>query len=352
MNRKLFLGILVSFLAGSLLMAKTEIEKMVEKARTKKGKIIYASPKGGNGTLTIMEAVKELRSGYILRLAPGRYQKNKKATWVNRINIDTDNITIEGNDVNKPCQLTIVLWGKNCIVRNIWISGIEGEGLTIVDSRINPSICSSGNFSKSYIYNCLIHGISIYPNNSQVTIENCTIVSMYTPPKVVSSEWKVGGGGAHRVGGYGAPIYLGQLERKGDIIFRKCIIYTNGFLFYPRWNISSLAVKFDSNIIWAGQGMFVGNKNVKKLKEIKSVCRVRFGGKNYEKKAELSKTPQPSWHGWYGYGNSSYYIPVRNSTADKKQIGCYIGGSGIPSPRPGTSSSDSEKKKKKKKRRK
>lgn len=338
MNKKFFVcvGILTSFVLAAYAGAPSEVEKVIAKARKKEGKVIYASPKGGNGTLNLTEAIKELKSGCILRLAPGKYQDNAKKTWLHRIDIEPDNVIVEGDGSGRPCELTVVFWGQNCIARNLWISSIEGEGVTIVDCRTNPVINSSGTHSKSYIYNCLLHYLWLYANNTQVYVENSTLVRMFTPPRTATAQWKVSGGGAHRVGGYGGCIMLGQFARKGEVNFKKCIFYSNGFLFYSRWGIASLSMKFDGCAVYSGQGMFQGNKDAKRLKDIKQACRVRFGEKNYEGESEiqLAKKPEPRWHGWWTGYPGSYYMPIAGTPAAENGMGCYIGGNNLPSPRP------------------
>ena len=117
MKRIVLIGIfaLVSFAFIFPCLSDAKVDSIVQKARNAKGtKTIKCSPNGEvQGTVSLEEAMKELRSGMVLHMLPGNY--NPKDLII----IEQNNVIIEGDGSGGECHLPLVIYGKDCVIRNI-----------------------------------------------------------------------------------------------------------------------------------------------------------------------------------------------------------------------------------------
>lgn len=193
----------------------------------------------------------------VLQLIPGSYPvvNNENDENEKRYIIDADNVIVEGDSSGNHVYANIFMRGRGAIVRNIWLNSLEGEHITIVDSKINAIVLTNGKESaEPVVYNCLISHLQIYPNKNNVYIKHCSVVYHYREQH--QGSWRVGGGRhTHHL------LYIGALEKRGSILFDKCILYDSHYLFHPYGGTAKklLTITFKNCIIYAGEG-YINNQ--------------------------------------------------------------------------------------------
>jgi hypothetical protein len=346
MKRKigaLFFSILAFSLIQMTLHAapKDPVLQIAKRARAKKGKVIMVTYKGGNGTFTPQEAVAKATPGCILQFSAGNY-RDKRYAGISQIEIDKENIIIEGDKAGRLVNINIVLLKSGCIVRNLRCNRLEAGDVTVVDSRLTPIIYSSKGRTASYMINSIIHHPIFYANNTNIYIRNCTVIGMYSPPRMTKAQWRAGGGGnSYKTGHWGGVLTFGKFAKKGELFIKNCVLYTNGY-FFNSWHgeTKPLKIELDGNVIYCGQGTITdkdGKKSELDLKELKSVCRLKEKGKNYIEKTKFTIDPPMRFSHWGGraYWVYNYYkgigmVPKPGTRADKKKWGADIGSNGMP----------------------
>ena len=168
MKVKLFLH-LVLFVGFSFSLSAGTIINEVKKARSTTSKsIIKCSPDGKDGGFTPLKALSMLKDGMTLFIMPGIYS--------NTIEVFNDKVIIT-SDAKGKCSATVKLSGRDCIVKNIYLSYLYSKrDIVVVDSLISYFSCGSWSSNKSekvdvYIYNT---GLSALTSSSS----NSTIVDM------------------------------------------------------------------------------------------------------------------------------------------------------------------------------
>jgi hypothetical protein len=338
-NKKNFiLTLLLVFACQPLLFAAVDrSQKLIEYARKKTGRKIVCSP-GGKvpGTITYEQALKKLSSGMILQMYPGFY--NSKELVIFR----KDNLIIEGigaGYVNTP----IIMYGKKCIVRNVYARGISGGNITIIDSKAHGITILAGKAGKTIVANCAMNSLSLYANTQDILIKNCTILRAYKVKNVgkASQSWTYY---THRTGRYSL-IGFGQMLKKGKVKFENCILYSGENLFYRPSTFIGLTMQ--NNIIHCERSLIpvsekktpirsftlLKDKFVLKLKKKKFQ---RTSGKmkkateaNFIEKPLFKKAP--SLVSWWDLSRDNFIL-LPNSPGYGQGIGVNMGSKGIPVP--------------------
>lgn len=331
------LALLIAFCPLLLIGAIDRDAKLIKYARNKKGRTIVCSPNGKiPGTLTYEQAHKKMSSGMILQMHPGYY--NTK----NLVIFRKDKLIIEGigaGYINTP----IIMYGKGCIVRNVYARGISGGNVTIIDSKAHGIGILAGKAGKTIVANCAMNSLSMYANTQDISIRNCTILRSYRVKNVgkASQSWTYN---THRAGRYSL-IGFGQMLKKGKVKFENCILYSGENLFSRPSLFIELTMQ--NNIIHCERSLIpVSEKKtplrsfnmlkerfVLKLKK-KKFQRTRGKQKkaaeaNFMEKPLFKKTPSTSSYWQLARDN---YILLPNSPGYDQGIGVNMGALGIPVP--------------------
>ena len=173
MKVKLFIC-LVLFCGLSFSLSGGAIIYEVEKARSATSKtVIKCSPDGENGGMTPLKALSMLKDGMTLLLLPGVYS--------DEIEIFNDKVIIT-SDAKEKCNVTVKVSGRDCIVKDIYLSNLSSKrDIVVVDSLILSFSCGAWSSNKSekvdvYIYNTgLTRLTSSSSNNTIVEMKNCVV---------------------------------------------------------------------------------------------------------------------------------------------------------------------------------
>ncbi|NOY76101.1 MAG: hypothetical protein GXP32_09990 [Kiritimatiellaeota bacterium] len=332
------IALIAFFLAAASLSFGTtdRSDKIIAYARAKKGRTIVCSP-GGKvpGTMSYEAAYGKLSSGMILQMHPGFY--NTK----NLVIFRKDNLIIEGigpGYVNTP----IIMYGKNCIVRNLKARGISGGNVTIVDSVAHGFSILAGKAGKSIIANCAGNSLTIYPNLQDVLIKNCTFIRSYKVKNVgkASQSWTYN---TYRAGRYSL-VNFGQMLKRGKVKFENTILYSGENMFSRPSVFNNMTLQ--NNIIHCERSLIpvsekktplrslnmLKDKFTLKLKR-KSHSRIKRQPKNASKetnflvKPQFKRTPSPK-NGWQLSRDNFVLLP--NSPGYGQDIGVNMGSNGIP----------------------
>lgn len=331
MRRIVFVSILVlvsfAFVFSSLDVTAANISSIVQKARTQKGsKTIICSPGGEKeGTVSLEEGMKELRSGMVLHLLPGYYNPKEL------IMIDQNNVIIEGDGSGGECHLPMVIYGKDCIVRNIHLRWLEAGDITVVDTKAwNITITNGGKKIEAVIFNSIARNLSIYADKSDITISESSILQSYLPKEggEVDAAWRYN---TSIHGSYYTIVGFGNMEKKGSLTFEKCILYSNSGLFSVPTNSKLIDITLDSNIISFKKALaMTKEKTVNDLKDLKDFFGVKLKGDNIVKEPIFLKTPDIKSH-WQL--NTDTLTLKDGSPGYGKGIGANMGPKNVPVPR-------------------
>jgi hypothetical protein len=162
---------------------------VLETARTAKGfQEIICSSNGNAGGLSPGKALAGLRKGMTFKLLPGDYDSE--------ILITHDKVIITG-DPTKPCDVELVIHGKGCIVRNIWLRKLRAaDSITVVDSfidRFYSQVKRRGKV-KNYFYNTCLGAIRSSWRDTAFILDHCTIVGNDPMPPIrvdAFSKWTI-----------------------------------------------------------------------------------------------------------------------------------------------------------------
>ena len=161
------LCVCLSILVFGLSLSAGELEN----ARKAKGKtVIKCSPDGKNGGLIPIKALSQLKKGMTLMLLPGEYESE--------IIISPNKVIITSDQTGK-CDVSIQIKGKGCIVKNIWIHGIEADGDTIVVDSILDRFRSGSQERRKLshaLYNTGIGRMRCGYRDTKFKLKNCTVV--------------------------------------------------------------------------------------------------------------------------------------------------------------------------------
>ena len=322
-----------------LLGGSDRSDKLIAAARQKKGRVITCSPNGKvPGTLSYEAAWKKMSSGMVLRMHPGFY--NTKQLVIFR----KDNLIIEGigsGYINTP----IIVYGKNCIIRNVRARGISGGNMIVVDSIAHGIYVLAGKTGKTIIANCAGNSLSIYPNQQDVLIKNCTFLRSYKVKNVgkASQSWTYN---TYRSGRYSL-VSFGRILKKGRVKFENCILYSGENMFSHPSKFINLTLQ--NNIIHCERSMIpvaetkTPIKGLEgKMKELfslrlkrKSYSRTRRKPKDAPKEANFLVKPlfkiTPSTTAWWQLSRDNFVL-LPNSPGYGKDLGVNMGSRGIPVP--------------------
>jgi len=275
-----------------------EIEDEVKKAKSKTGEILRCSPAGKvPGTLSLEETIKKAQPGNVIQFLPGSYRSTTELFI-----FDQDNLIVEGDGSGGYVDLGIILYGRDCIVRNIFAAGIEGGGnLLAFDSKTRGFLITGDESrkGKTTLYNCCMNSLSIYPNMQDITIKNCSII---TGAEVSRSEVKVvqtwGYGTVTSGGGFNdySIVRFGSMNAKGDLRFEKCVIYSQWDLFAGGNKMLDLDLK--DNIIYAGHSLIAVRKDTPEIKDISAIWNYFASNKkntNLMERPIFNKDPKGHW---------------------------------------------------------
>jgi hypothetical protein len=319
----LFSGILIFIFLNTPLFAD-KLDAEINRARTKTGKLIKCSPYGKvPGTISLEEAGKKLRSGMILQMLPGYYNP------MDLIIFDQDKIIIEGDGSGGHVDVPIILYGRNCIIRNIRARSVEGESMTMVDTVTHYLTITSGNKrGKTIIANSAFNWLRIYPNAQNITIKNCTLVN----GEKVKDEGKILQRAiytTHKRNVY-TSVAFGEMVKKGKIDILDSIFYTEGHLFGSDRKLLSLFLQ--DNIFHVGRSLVtakIGKTGVKSISGMKEHFELKTKGKNDLGKPIFVKAPNENHHWDWARDN---FILTPKSPGYGKNIGVCMGPKGVPVP--------------------
>ena len=318
----------VSFVfVGQSLSAANNIDKEIAEARTGTGEVVTCSPFGKvSGTFTIEEAAKKLRPGMILRLLPGKYNP------LDLVVFEQDKIIVEGDGSGTYVDLPIILYGKNCIVRNICLRALEFGSGTVIDSKIHSITVTSGTKRGSVlIENCAANFIKFFASSQDITVRNTSVVVGV----IVKDEGKVVQKGVYKtiiISPYNI-VSFGKMEHKGKVIFEKSFLFSESHLFSGQAESTKLVtLTLNDNLIWCARSYFEVPKGKTEIKNIESLKDYFEFGKDFRN--ILAKPPHKTIPSdtWSSDMNPGIFI-ITSGPGFKKEYGCNMSeGKGIPVP--------------------
>jgi hypothetical protein len=272
----------------------------------------------------------------ILQMHPGFY--NTK----NLVIFRKDKLIIEGigaGYINTP----IIMYGKGCIVRNVYSRGISGGNITIVDSKAHGITILAGKAGKTIVANCATNSISLFANTQDILLKNCTILRAYKVKNVgkASQSWTYN---THRTGRYSL-VNFGQMMKKGRVKFENCILYSGENLLGRPSVFIELTMQ--NNIIYCERSLIpVSEKktpirsfsllNDKFVLKIKKKKFQRTSGRmkkateaNFMEKPLFKKAPNQK--SWWDLSRDNFVL-LPNSPGYGQGIGVNMGPKGIPVP--------------------
>jgi len=307
------------------------IDKEIAAARTKTGEVIICSPYGKvPGTHSVEEAAKMIRPGMILRLLPGHYNPPELIIF------EQDKLIVESDSSGGYVDFPLYLYGKDCIVRNINIRGVETDSGTVIDTKTHGiTITSGGKSSSALIANCAINGLMLYCNGQDITVRNTSVIN---GAKIVKGgERKViqtrtytthtsGGSSIYSI------INFGKMEKKGKVSFEKCMFFSDGHLFHGNPTSMKLVnlVLLD-NLIWCEHSLFQASSQteLKTTEGLKNYFNFGREIKNSLIKPQLKQNPSDSSR----HDMRPGIFIITSGPGSNKEYGCNMNESkGIPVP--------------------
>lgn len=318
------------FLAAALPLFADKADDEANKARANKGSgvVIVCSPYGKvEGTVTLDEAVKKAKRGTVVRLLPGFYNPIELPIF------DDDGVILEGDGSGGYIDMPVILYGRDIIVRSLFIRSIEAEDAVIVDCKTHHvTLTTSGRTSKPVVYNTCMNGVTIYPNMQEIVFKNCAIVNGVDidDSKVgqVDSRWAYG---TWSYGYYGV-INIGDMVKKGKLEITKCVINSNADLF-NRGN-KMLELNFKDNVIYFSHSMVAVGKDKPAVKADNAEEHFTVKGGAIAKTNSLEKPIfKREAKGWthYWHLDTNVFVLVPGSPGYDK-FGVNMGPKGIPVP--------------------
>ncbi len=293
-------------------------------ARAKKGSgLIVCSPRGLKpGTVTPEEAAKTAKKGDVIRLLSGFYNP------IELIPFNDDELTIEGDGSGGYVDLPVILTGRDCVVRNLRARSIEGEDVVIVDSIAHHFVVTSARGGKSVIKNCAMNFLSLYPNQQEVYLRNCSIVEGIEVSDVGSAvqNWTYG----TSISSVYSVIALGEMPKKGKLDIQRCMISSMGHLFSRESKTLELTVK--DNLIFVAHSLVAvppDKAQVRSFEALDSSFNMKGRDGNLTSKPALKASFSKYWH-WDL--NKDLFILAPESPGYGKGYGCNMSGKGIPVP--------------------
>ena len=173
----------------SLIFALSAVAGPEKSLRKLKGtKEIICSPEGENGGMAPVKALAALKKGMTLRLLPGSYPAE--------ISISKDKIIVIGDDPTRTCEVNLTIYGKGCLVKNIWISQLTAyDNLKVIDSLVERFDSRDKRKTKMnhFLYNTGLAYIGTSYRDTSFTINRCTIIGDTYPPirSDAFSKWNI-----------------------------------------------------------------------------------------------------------------------------------------------------------------
>lgn len=313
--------------AGQLFSASVNLNKEVAEARAKKGDIVTCSPAGKvPGSFTVDEAAKKIKPGMVLRLLPGKYNPSELVLF------DQDRIVVEGDGSGGYVDVPIILNGKDCVVRNIYLRSVEFESGVVSDSKIHSITVTAGTkHSSAIIENCAVNFMRFFANAQDINVRNCSVVVGV----VVNGEGQVIQRpvyGTIKIAPYDI-ITFEKMERKGKVTIEKSVLFSESCLFDGRdASMKLVNLTLNDNIIWSSRSLYrleKGKPEVKTIEGLKSYFELGKDMKNILEKPKLKKTPSDIWN-WDM--NPGIFI-ISSGPGSDKEYGCNMSETkGIPVP--------------------
>ena len=149
------------------------IEEKAKAARAYVGKdpTIKCGPKNSGDIVLPAVAMNQLKTGSVLVLTPGNYGRAP-------IRITANKVLITGDGSGRFCNVSLVITGRNCVVKDIWVSRITtSNDIVVVDSVINFFDAGRLTNKKSthYFYNTCISFLRTPPHDMKVIMKKCTV---------------------------------------------------------------------------------------------------------------------------------------------------------------------------------
>jgi hypothetical protein len=300
------------FIAVAPVSAQQKIQTVAQKARSAEGKVLRCSPDGADGTVNIYDAPKLLKPGMVLKLLPGSYNPRELIIF------EQNNIVIEGDTPSRYCDLNIIAYGKDVVVRNIHARTVEGGDITIIDSRfLTIYITNGGKKIEAFVINCAANYLHLYPEKSEITVANSTVLQAFEVAEAVYADLRY----AAAVSGSYNIVSVGTVT-KGSVTFEKCLLYSNWAIFGLNTSNKALELTLDGNIIYFAKAfVFLGkDKCVTDLKTLKDYCALKLKDENivgskpvFEKEANVKTT--------WNFSDPKFFILKPESVGYGKNIG-------------------------------
>lgn len=287
-------------------------EKAIKSARSDTSEpALKCSPSGESGTLTPGKLAGEQKKGMTILLLAGQYE--------NEIVINADRVIVTG-EPGKFCDARLLINGKDCVVKNLWVREIETEvGIACIDSIISRFVVSGYETKADVVFdNCCIGSTEAYSYGKTITYKNCTLCSE---------------GDLFTIGG-------------GRYDFNNCVLYSKDSIFKVtsdnkiKINISNSLVFTKNNFASDYNKRKVANTS-KDIKKSKLTCTVTI--KNViEEKPIFALEPGEGEggaddrgsdrHHWRPNFNPRNFILLDNSPGKKDGFGAKLSPEGYPIP--------------------
>lgn len=306
-----------------------DADQEAAKARMKTGSLIVCSPDGKKpDTVALEEGIKRLRPGSVLRLLPGAYNPQELPM------IDVDGVIFEGDGSGGFVDLPLIIYGRDCVVRNIFLRGLEGEDMVVVDSKFHGVAITSGDKrGKPVIYNCCMNSLAVYPNAQNVTVKYCSVVRGHDIPKEAPTQ-KVAQTWTYSTHTWTphvySIVYLGTMLKRGDLSIQNSVLYSEGHIFFRGNKLLDLFMQ--DNIVYCGASLVAvpfGESGIKEMKSLKDYFQSRLKGVNDTEKPKFQKEPSKS--NWWSLERDQFVL-VSQLPQGVQRCGVNMGPKGVPIP--------------------
>ena len=298
----LFFLLIPLFLQSAL---NADAERNIKKARAENSEpTLKCGPSESEGVVTPAKLPGELKKGMTILLLPGKYEYQE-------IGVSADKVVIMG-EPGRYCDVRVVVSGKDCVVKNLWVREVRTEVNPIfIDSIISRFVTEKSDTAEIVFDNCCIGPTNIYSPGKKLVYRNCTLCG-------TEELFSVNG---------------------GEFDFGKCILYSRNLLFQLRDSASRVKIAITNSVAFA-KNNFAADREMKMIagksgdvKKSKLSCTLVMKKVLEEKpilRLEVGESDRdlPDW--WPGNVHPRNFILLDDSPGKKDGFGAKLTEDGFP----------------------
>ena len=298
----LFFLLMPLFLQNTL---NADAERNIKKARVENSEpTLKCGPSESEGVITPSKLPGELKKGMTILLMPGKYEYDE-------IGINTDKVVITG-EPGRYCDVKVVVSGKDCVIKNLWVREIRSEGNTVfIDSIVSNFVTEKSDTAEIVFDNCCIGTTNICAPGKKLVYRNCTLCA---------TEELFSANG-------------------GDFDFGKCILYSRNLLFRLESGGNKVKIAIANSVAFA-KNNFAADRDMKMIagksgdvKKSKLLCTLVMKKVLEEKpilKLEMGESDKDLAGWWPGNVHPRNFVLLDDSPGKKDGFGAKLSEDGFP----------------------